>query len=604
MKPSVHKSAAGRTPAQLRAARVYETGLSCAAREDRPAALAAFREATTLNPAMSAAWYRLGEALWRAGDAAGADAALMRYVLAARDDTELQQLVQTVASGRLDVAERKLRARLRGAPADVAAMRVLAQALIGQKKHDEADAELERALALAPSFAQARGDLANAFARRNMAVQAMPHVQWLLEQEPGDYDRRAQLAWCLEKIGDFEAALLAYEEALKVAPRVAKIWMHYGNALKNAGRRDEGEAAYRRCIAMAPGDGGAWRGLSNLNAKAFSAADIAAMRAELARPGTAADDRIDLDYALGRVLEQAGDYAGSFAHYASGAKGHRARLTYDADAASAQVAAAKALYTPAFFAARAGVGYDEVAPIFILGMPRSGSTLIEQILASHSNVEATSELSIVTRMAVALGGGPGDAGKAGYLKSVATLEPEAFAALGRTYVDRTRIYRQTERPVFTDKQPVNWEFIGFIRLMLPRAKIVDARRHPVASCFSAFKHFFPYGLHFTYDLKELARYYRDYMDLMEHFDAVLPGYVHRVMYEDMVADTEGAVRRLLDYCELPFEASCLRFWETQRAVSTASSQQVRQPIYTEGLDLWRRYEPWLGELRAALDEGK
>jgi tetratricopeptide (TPR) repeat protein len=553
-----------------------------------------------LDPAMSAAWYRLAEVLWRAGDAAGADAALVKYCAAAHDDADLQQLVQLVAAGRQALAERKLQARLLRAPLDVAAMRVLAQALRGQDRQHEADAQLERALALAPGFSQARNDLANAFTQRNMAVQAMPHVKLLLAQAPDDHGRRGQLAWCLSMIGAFDAALLEYETVLQAAPRAERIWMHYGNTLKNVGRRAEGEQAYRKSLAMAPGLGNAWHGLAHVNAAGLTAADVAAMRAELARPGTAMQDRVYLNFALGRALEHAGDYAASFTHYASGAATWRAAFRYDANETSARIAAAEALYTPSFFAARAGVGYDAVAPIFILGLPRSGSTLIEQILASHGSVEATSELPLIIRLAHELGGIARPADRAAYLDHVAALEPASFAEIGRQYVERTGAYRNTERPVFTDKMPANWEYVGFIKLILPRAKIIDARRHPMASCFSAYKHYFPYGMFYTYDQRELGRYYRDYLDLMGHFDTVLPGQVHRVMYEDVVADTEGQTRQLLDFCELPFEAGCLRFWETRRAVNTASAQQVRQPIYTEGLELWRRYEPWLGELQAAL----
>jgi hypothetical protein len=324
------------------------------------------------------------------------------------------------------------------------------------------------------------------------------------------------------------------------------------------------------------------------------------MLALLGKPGVPAGDRVFLHYALGHALERAGDFGDAFAHYAKGAKLRRSEISYSADETSTQIRRTMELFAPAFLADRVGWGCPDPAPIFIVGLPRSGSTLIEQILASHSAVEGTRELPEIIHIATDLAndtrGGRGTA----YPTCLASLNAGEIAALGERYISRTRPYRKTGKAFFIDKMPTNWMHAGLIHLILPQAKIIDARRDPMATCFSAFRQCFAGAQNFTYDLGELGRYYNDYAGLMAHFDAVLPGRVHRVAYEDMVADTEAEIRRLLTYCELPFEAGCLRFWENQRAVTTASAEQVRQPIFREGLDQWRKFEPWLGPLREAL----
>jgi hypothetical protein len=301
-------------------------------------------------------------------------------------------------------------------------------------------------------------------------------------------------------------------------------------------------------------------------------------------------DRLNLHYALGKALEDRADYAASFEHYAAGAALRRAEAPYDADENRRQAESTMAQFTPAFLAERGGFGCPSDEPIFILGMPRSGSTLIEQILASHSEVEGTMELSDIGLIARDLG----------WPASMNGLEPDGLKALGERYLAQTRVHRTLGRRIFIDKMPDNFQYLGLIHLILPNARIIDARRHPLGACFSAFKQHFAQGQAFSYDLTDLGRYYSDYADLMAHFDGVLPGRVRRVIYEDVVEDTEGQVRGLLDHCGLPFEAGCLRFWETQRSVRTVSSEQVRRPIFREGLDQWRRYEPWLGPLKAAL----
>jgi hypothetical protein len=324
------------------------------------------------------------------------------------------------------------------------------------------------------------------------------------------------------------------------------------------------------------------------------------MREQLGRPGLTPEDRFHFHFALAKALEDMEAYRESFEHYSRGNRQRRAMVTYDAKETTAQVRRSKALFSRKFFEERAGSGSPQPDPIFIVGLPRSGSTLLEQILSSHSSVEGTMELPDIISIARTLGERKTRGEVSKYPEVLATLDTDQLRALGEQYLAGIRIQRKTDAPYFIDKMPNNFAHVGLIHLILPNAKIVDARRHPLGCCFSAFKQHFARGQGFTYDLTELGRYYRDYVELMAHFDEVLPGRIHRVLYERVIEDTEAEIRRLLKYCGLPFEDSCLRFYETGRAIRTASSEQVRRPIYREGLDQWRNFEPWLEPLRRAL----
>jgi hypothetical protein len=324
------------------------------------------------------------------------------------------------------------------------------------------------------------------------------------------------------------------------------------------------------------------------------------MRAQVARPDLAADDRLHLHYALGKACEDRGDHASSFDHYCEAARIRRAAIPYDAEDTTALVRRSKAIFTAQFFADRRGTGVPSKAPIFIVGLPRSGSTLVEQILASHSLVEGTRELPDIGFIAHDLGWMTHTPDEETYPGRIAALDGASLSALGHSFLEKTRIHRKLGRPFFVDKMPNNFQHIGLIHLILPGAKIIDMRRHPLGACFSTFKQHFAQGQAFSYDLTELGRYYRDYVDLMRHFDAVLPGRIHRIVYEDLVEDTEAIVRGLLDYCGLPFEEACLKFYQNGRSVRTVSSEQVRRPIFRDGIKQWQHYEPWLDPLKAAL----
>jgi predicted Zn-dependent protease len=587
--------------AQPRSASVhFELGQTLAALGEADGSVAALRRAVALKPDMPEAWRALGDQLTLAGDAAGADGAYAQHIRASVNDPVLMEAALALCDNRLAVVERLLRDHLKAFPTDVAAIRMLAE--VGTRLGRYADAEnlLARCLELAPSFIGARHNYAIVLYRQQKAARAIPQIERLLAHEPRDPAYRNLMAACLGLVGEYGRAIAVYEGVLSQYPDQPKIWLAYGHALKTAGRSADAIGAYRRCIAMAPTLGEAYWSLANLKTANFSEAEQAAMAGGLAKPDLSVEDRLHLHFALGKALEDRGDYGASFEHYAAGAKLRRGVAPYDADETTDQTRRSIALLTAGFFAARAGGGSPEGAPIFIVGLPRSGSTLVEQILASHSAVEGTMELPDIASIVTELQRRGGEIDPSTYPAVLAELSPDERAALGEDFIARTRIHRKLGRPFFIDKMPHNFRHIGLIQLILPQAKIIDARRHPMAACFSAFKQHFARGQSFSYDLAELGRYYRDYVDLMAHFDAVLPGRIHRIFYEDMVEDTEGEVRRLLDYCALPFEPACLRFHENERAVRTASSEQVRQPIFRDGVDHWRNYEPWLGRLKEGL----
>jgi tetratricopeptide (TPR) repeat protein len=588
--------------AQPRSAQThYELGLVLAAAGDLENALAALRHAVGLKRDMPEAWRAIGDILSAKGDAAGADRAYAQHIRASTADPALMAAADALCDDRLAVAERLLRDHLIAHPTDVAAMRMLAEAGTRLGRYGDAEALLERALELAPSFVGARYNYALVLYRQQKGPEALAQIQRLLADDPAEPGYRNLAAACLSLVGDYERAITLYEQILAKHPRQPKIWLSYGHVLRTTGRRDAAVAAYDQCIALAPGLGEAYWSLANLKTAPFAEDRVAAMMEGLAKPEVGDEDRLHFHFALGQALEDRGETTAAFAQYAEGARLRRQALPYEADETHAQMLRAKALFTRDFFEARAEGGSSAEDPIFIIGLPRSGSTLIEQILASHSAVEGTMELPDIPTLARRVGR-PGSQVTDGprYPEALADLDPAARTALGEDYLARTRIHRRLGRRLFIDKMPNNLHHIGFIRLILPRARIIDARRHPMAACFSAFKQHFARGQGFSYDLTDLGRYYTDYVEVMAHYDAVLPGAIHRVIHEDLVEHTEAQIRRLLDYCGLPFEDACLRFHENARAVRTASSEQVRRPIFREGLDQWRRFEPWLTPLKAAL----
>ena len=577
-----------------------EFGLAQAALGNVEESLAALRHAVGINKDLPDAWRAIADQLFIKGDTEAADAAYAQYLRAGVQDPALRSAAEALADDRLAVAEHLLRDRLRSHPSDVAAMRMLAETGTRLGRYADAEALLETCLELAPSFDGARYNLAIVLYRQQKGGPAIPHLERLLAADPNETAYRNLLAACLGLVGEYQQAAALYDRLVAEHPRQPKLWLSYGHTLRTLGRRDDAVSAYSRCIELAPNMGEAFWSLANLKTVPFSAEDEEAMRGLLARPDLSDEDRLHVEFALGKAMEDLGEFAVSFEHYAAGARLRAAELRYDADQTTQRMQAARSLFTAPFFADRTGSGAPSPAPIFIVGLPRSGSTLLEQILASHSAVEGTMELPDIAAIARELTPpGRKDQGVA-YPEVLASLEAESLAALGEDYLSRTAIQRKLGRPHFIDKMPNNFNHIGLIQLILPNARIIDARRHPMAACFSSFKQHFARGQQFSYDLTDVGRYYADYVTIMDHFDEVLPGRIHRVIYEDLVEDMETQVHRLLDYCGLPFESACLQFHENERAVRTASSEQVRRPIYREGLEHWRNFDPWLGPLKDAL----
>ena len=565
-------------------------------------AVQAFERALDLDAGLADAWEGLAAQRFAAGDALGGDAAYASFRRLSSQPPDLKDASVALGEGRLDAAEAMLQQRLQRAPLDVFARRMLAEVAMRRDDYIEAENQLRECLAIAPGDSQARYDLGRALYEQHKNAEVLPLVDRLLAGSPHNADYLHLKARALRLINRDAEAIALMEAAVAASPGDDRAWLLRGHLLRETGQQARAIESYRRALAVRPESGAAYDSLGNLKTFRFDDADFETMHAQLAKSSVRGSDRLHLEFALGQALEHKGDYAASFEHYARANALHRATIVYDAQATSDDVRRTEALLTPEFFAARAGFGSARPDPIFIVGLPRSGSTLLEQILSSHSTVEGAGELTDLAAVARDLVLQPGVAGRSAYPDSIAPLDAAALEALAMRYLERAAAHRPLGKPRFVDKMLFNFGHLGLIHLMFPNASIIDARRHPLGCGLSCFKQRFSRSLSFTYDLGELGRYYRDYAQLMEHFDTVLPGRVHRVYYEQLIAHPEREVRALLDYCRLPFEAECLRFYDNPRIVRTISSEQVRQPLYTESVDRWRHYEPWLGPLKDAVGD--
>ena len=578
-----------------------ERGHLAKARGRRAEALAAYREAVRRDDALLASWRNIA-ALGTAGEQREARA-WCAYLTAL--PPPLLQARGLNNSGRPWQAERLCRAFLTAQPKHVEAMRLLAAIGVRRGAVDDAEFLLESAVAFAPDHRGALVDYIDVLHKRQKFGASLVHAKRLLERDPANPASRLICANQAMAAGDFDGALAVYDEVLAAQPhgrlaRDEKVHLTRGHALKTAGRVDDAVAAYRQAAQLRADFGDAWWSLANLKVYRFSAAERARLAALADAPATATEDRIHLLFALGKAFEDAADYDAAFARYAAGNAQKGARLGYDKGRMTERLRAGRDVCDAAFFRARAGGGAQAADPVFVVGMPRAGSTLIEQILASHSAVDGTLELHHIGAYATALDGRRRKDEAPRYPAALADLDDDARRALGECYLEETRLHRHGA-PRFVDKMPNNFRHLGLIHLILPNAKIIDVVRHPLACCFSNFKQLFASGQEFTYALADLGAYYRDYRALMAHWQAVLPpGTILQVRYEDVVADLEGEVRRLLDHLQLPFEAACLRYWETRRSIRTPSSEQVRQPINQSGLHHWRHFEAHLAPLKAAL----
>jgi predicted Zn-dependent protease len=577
----------------------FELGRSYAASGRGADARAAFQLAVTLDAAFADGWRELAAQHFLAGNGLEGDTAYLTYSRLAPDPPELVDAGVAAAENRLDAADEILRRHLTQAPRDVVALRMLADIATQREDHAAAEKNLRACLEYAPGYAVARHDLARLLYLQQRIDEALPLIERLLAAEPENQRYLALKALAMRLVGRGAEAISLMERVVAEHPENPAGWLVYGNLLREMGEQARSIQAYRQSIVAQPGFGEGYWALANLKTFRFTDEDIASMQEQLARCPAFGSSRKHLAFALGKAFEDAGQFEASFHHYARGNEQQRYILDYDSAVPTAYVQSSKALYTAPFFAARSGWGSERPDPIFIVGLPRSGSTLCEQILASHSRVEGTRELPDVPALVaeIYLRAGSNDAE---FPASIASLSRADVQHMAERYLAQTQTHRPLRLPRFVDKMLGNFSHVGLIHLMFPRAAIIDMRRHPMANCFSCYKQLFARGMLFSYDLRELGCYYRDYVEFMEHVDAVLPGRVHRIHYERLVADPDGEVRRLLDYCRLPFEAHCLRFYDNPRVVQTVSSEQVRRPIYADALDQWRHYEPWLGALKDAL----
>ena len=565
-------------------------------------AIEAFLRAVNINPALPASW-RLLESLYRmAGRQEQAEQAAAHVATLRQLPVQIVTATALFSDGELAPAEQLIRDYLRSHGDHIEAMRLLARIGVERDVLDDAQLLLAKVIELAPDYHLARFEYAQVLAKRHLFLEARSQAERLLAVERDNRNYRTLHALTLVGLGQHEQALELYRELLTGAAQPAELHLSIAHSLKTLGATEAAVAEYRAAASARPGYGEAYWSLANLKTYRFTDEEIERMRAAEAAPATATVDRYHLCFALGKALEDRAEFEQSFELYSRGNALKRAASGYDPETLEAGARLQREVCTGALFARRAGSGSPEPDPIFIVGLPRSGSTLIEQILASHSAVEGTQELADLPRMVNGLQGRDAPAGQPVYPGILARLTVADCRRLGQQYLRDTRAYRATDRPRFIDKMPNNFRHIGLIHLILPNARIIDARREPLACCFSNFKQLFAQGQTFTYGLEDIARYYRTYLELMRHWDEVLPGRVLRVHYEDVVQDLEGSVRRLLDHCGLALEPACLAFHETARSVRTPSSEQVRQPIYREGLEQWRHYERWLGPLRQALGD--
>lgn len=524
-----------------------------------------------------------------------------KSIQSALRNPELMAAALALYENRLHDAEPILKAHLKRDPFDVAAIRMLAELAGRIGRFADSENLLRRAVELAPAFVPARSNLALVLYRQGRPEEAIAELDHLLENDPEDIGAANLKAAAAGRIGDYAEAVALYEMVLKSKPAQEKIWLSYGHVLKTVGRRDDSVSAYRKAVELKPDFGEAYWSLANLKTARFSDDELALMQEQLERGDISVEDRFHLDFALGKAFEDRKLWDASFAHYDAGNRLRRAQLDYDPAENSAMIARRSAQMTSAFFASRKG-GHAASDPIFILGMPRAGSTLIEQILSSHSMVEGTQELPDIGMISQRIAGQARDADGGDYCEGLASLGDEDRARIGAEYISRTRIHRKSEKPYFIDKMPNNWQNVALIHLILPNAKIIDARRHPLDCCFSNFKQHFARGQSFSYDLTDVGQYYADYVGYMRQVDEALPRRVHRVTHEELIDNPEREIRALLDYLGLPFEDGCLQFWQNERAVQTPSAEQVRRPINRDGVDQWKAYDAYLDPLKQALGD--
>lgn len=563
-------------------------------------AVAAYQDAVGYNVGLLASWRMLAQLHEAAGRKQQAQIARAQCAYLESLPPELQAVVSLIHENRLRKAEQQVRAFLQKNGHHTEGMRLLAEIGTRYNAYDDAEFLLESCLVLEPANTNAHFDYVNLLHKRQKYGDALDQAEALRQKAPANPQFDLLYANQALAVGQFDEAVGIYRREISNQPDNPTLHLSIGHAHKTVGRQGEAIEAYRDAYRVRPDFGDAYWSLANLKTYRFEDSELEQMRAFEDRPSTQLVDRYHLCFALGKALEDRGEYADSFGYYERGNRLKRDELGYDWRRITAEIDLQREHCGANLFERHKGAGHQAADPIFILGLPRAGSTLLEQILSSHSQVEGTHELPNVLALAHRLDGRRLVGEEANYPANLHTLTAEQLAEFGEAFIADTRIHRTAGKPFFIDKMPNNFRHIGLIHLMLPNAKIIDARRGAMGGCFAGFKQLFAEGQEFTYGLEEVGHYYRDYVGLMDHWDQVLPGKVLRVNYEDVVSDLEGQVRRLLDYLELPFEQACLNFHETERAVRTASSEQVRQPIFKSGVDQWEKFSPYLDPLRKVL----
>ena len=577
----------------------HELALALSSRGQLSAAAVELQKAVDMDPKFSPALLALSDVLLAQGDESAAAKAHARAVLTQDVDPALRKATELFASGRVGVAEGICREYLRVHPTDVNGIRLLGD--IGYKLGimEEAVQLYERCLELAPDYHRARHKYALALSKQDKFEAAMKEVSRLITIDSNNIAYKALHAAVASSAGRFDEAHVVYEDVLARAPDAVAILTSYGHSLRYSGQGEKAATIYRRAIEVDPGHGDAYWSLANLKTVTFTAPEVEEMSNQLHALEGDSPDKYHLAFAVGKALEDLKDYAGSFDAYKTGNEIKRRYSGYDSKDNTHRIDDSIAVCDESFMAQFNAGGHPDSSPIFIVGLPRSGSTLLEQILASHSQVEATAELHFISRIAAQLEGTRKRGERRRYPRLLADLNSDERVALGQQYLDACSVYRTTGKK-FIDKLPNNFMHIGLIRAILPNATIIDARRAPMAACFANFKQLFAEGQPFTYSLEDIGHYYVDYHRLMGHWQKIIPEQTLTVHYENVVTDLEGQVARLLEHCSLPFEDACVRFHENDRAVRSASSEQVRQPIFRGGLDQWRHYEEYLGPLNNVL----
>jgi tetratricopeptide (TPR) repeat protein len=555
-----------------------------------------FEEAIRLDAEQPGAWSGLADALLRNGDKDRAQTARRRFLELSPSGRTVTEASRCWQAGDAARAEELCEEVLKTNPGHTDALRLLANIAIEDERYVIAEGLLKRLVKLSANHYLAHNELGRFLGDRGRIPEAIEEMRLAVELGSDVVENHRVLGDLLSIVGNTDAALAAYEKALQLDPTHAAALAGRGHALRILGRSSEAIAAYEESTSQRPEIGEAWWSLATMRGYAFSETQMTAMRQQLESENGSENTRVHMAFALARAAESQGRYDDAWANYERGNSLKRAQVKYD-PVATEMTHNAMIQTCDSELLERAGAAdFSKPGPIFVLGMPRSGSTLIEQILASHSMVEGGGELPYIVMLTSSLAG----ADKKRYPEVLAEMTAEQMLAIGESYLYHTRSHRDEQLPYFTDKMPANFTHVGLIHMALPHARIIDARRHPLDTCVGNFRQLFAQGKNMTYDLYELAEYYLEYDRIMAHWDAALPGRVLRVHYEDVVADLEGQTRRLLDYCGLPFEDACLNFHRNQRPVNTASSEQVRQPIYADSVGYWKHFESQLAEIREIL----